>query len=68
MQVLHVFDHNTEHGQYIIACARIRNMTVTHLVRELVDVIARDQLVLAVLDDDSKPERRRSEHKFRNPP
>ena len=40
---------------YLQECARIRHISVTRLVTRVIDAIARDQLVLAVLDDDSKP-------------
>lgn len=40
---------------YLQQCARIRCISVTRLVTRLLDAIARDQLVLSVLDDDSKP-------------
>lgn len=43
---------------YLISCARIRNVSVPALVRELIDVIARDQLVLATLDDGGAPRAR----------
>lgn len=48
----------TDGESYLIACARIRNVSVATLVRELIDVIARDQLVLATLDDEEKPRAR----------
>jgi hypothetical protein len=44
-----------ESGEYLVRCARIRDITVVKLVRDLLDVIARDQLVLAILDDDGRP-------------
>jgi hypothetical protein len=43
-----------ERGAYVVRCAKIRDMTVTALVRELVDTIINDELVLAILDDDGK--------------
>jgi hypothetical protein len=43
---------------YLISCAKIRNVSVPTLVRELIDVIARDQLVLATLDDGDAPRAR----------
>ena len=42
---------------YLQECARIRNISVTRLATRLINAIARDQLVLAILDDDSKPVR-----------
>jgi hypothetical protein len=53
-------------SDYLLACARIRNITMTTLVRRLMQVIDRDQLVLAVLDDeDNYHERERYQHQFR---
>jgi hypothetical protein len=55
----------TSQGQYLIACARIRNVTVTALVHQLIDAIAQDQLVLAVLDDDGQRHHAAHKHRFR---
>ena len=52
-------------SDYLVACARIRNITVSALVRKLIQTIDRDQLVLAILDDDSQHQRGRYEHRFR---
>lgn len=53
-------------SDYIVACARIRDVTVTTLVRRLVQAIEEDQLVLAVLDDAEDYQRReRYQHSFR---
>ena len=40
---------------YLNSCARLRNNEPAELVQRLVDMILRDQMILAVLDDDSKP-------------
>ena len=48
-----------------MACALIRNIDVATLVHRLIDVIGRDQLVLAVLDDISEPHRDAGDNKFR---
>lgn len=45
----------SEPGQYLVKCARIRNVTVSHLVNRLVLRTASDQLVQAVLDDEEAP-------------
>ena len=58
-------DTETEAGRYLVACALIRNIDVAILVHRLIDVIGRDQLVLAVLDDISEPHRDAGDHKFR---
>ena len=39
---------------YIETCARIRHISVTRLFERLIKVIAEDQLVLSVLDDNSR--------------
>jgi hypothetical protein len=61
-------NENTEAGRYLTACARIRDITVRSLTRRLVDAIADDQLVSAVLDDgDTIQKRKQGEHKFKGP-
>jgi len=42
--------------RYLQSCARIRHISTTRLVRRLMQTIARDQLVLSVLDDGSQPD------------
>ena len=44
--------------QYIHACARIRKISTTRLVERLVKTVCCDQLVLAVLDDESIQKKR----------
>lgn len=57
---------DTEEGQYLVRCARIRDVTITHLLRRVVNAVARDQLVAAVLDDnDSKKRHERHTRRFR---
>jgi hypothetical protein len=46
---------SAEERAYFQRCASIRRTSVTNLYGKLIEVIARDQIVLAVLDDDSKP-------------
>ena len=65
MHINSSLDTETEAGRYLVACARIRNIAVATLVHRLIDVIGRDQLVLAVLDDNSEPHRDAGDHKFR---
>lgn len=56
-------DHDTK--DYIESCARIRDVTVTRLLKAIVEKVCEDQLVLAVLDDDSQPfPARRGQRKF----
>lgn len=43
-----------ESKRYIDACARIRCISRTRLVERLLKLIADDQMVLGILDDDSK--------------
>jgi|EndMetStandDraft_3_1072993.scaffolds.fasta_scaffold35107_7 hypothetical protein len=62
----HSLEVETEEAQYLISCARIRNLAVSSLVHKLMDVILRDQIVSAVLDDDGRPApRKQGERKFR---
>lgn len=55
MQVAITIRADTEQGRYLIACARLRNFSMTYLTQSLVDHIASDQIVEAVLDDNGKP-------------
>jgi hypothetical protein len=43
--------------EYLQSCARIRHISTVRLVTRLIRTIARDQLVLSVLDDESKPDK-----------
>ena len=64
MKVLikHIAD---EHAPYFDACARLRDISKTALLTRLIDVIGRDQLVLSILDDDSKPQhRKKGAHRY----
>lgn len=55
-----------EHEPYFDSCARLRDISKTALLARLIDVIGRDQLVLSILDDDSKPlSKRKGEHRYR---
>lgn len=57
-------DEETEFGRYYLACARIRDISMSALVKRLIEAIAEDQLVTAILDDDSSKQRRRGEHRY----
>lgn len=63
--VTHKFDLEDEGGHYMVACARIRDITLTELVRRLLRVVSEDQLVLAILDDDSKREHNRYQRGYK---
>jgi hypothetical protein len=68
MKVDFQVDENTEAGRYLMACSRIRDITVRSLTRRLVDVIAEDRLVSAVLDDgDTIQQRKQGEHRYKGP-
>ena len=56
-----------EDRAYFQRCARIRRTSVTNLYGKLIEIIARDQIVLAVLDDDSKPFEGRPFHYRKGP-
>lgn len=52
-------------SDYLLACARIRNVSLTALLRKLVQAIDEDQLVLAVLDDEHNyRHHERYQHRF----
>ena len=42
---------------YFESCARIRDVSRTYLIRRLIQIMCRDQLIEAVLDDDGKTPR-----------
>lgn len=55
-----------ETAEYLQACARIRDVNTVSLVRRLLNVIAEDCMVSAILDDgDSLRERHKGEHRYR---
>jgi hypothetical protein len=58
--------HYVPRTDYFHRCARIRNISTSELMRRVIGTIERDQLVLAILDDDSSPEEReRYQHRYR---
>jgi hypothetical protein len=60
-------DFDSAEGRYLLACARVRGLAVTSLVSRLLSAITRDELVLAILDDDSQlADLQRGEHKFKD--
>lgn len=58
-------DEATSDTEYLRACARIRNISLTSLVKRIVDTVAEGQLVASVLDDDGSRTRRKGEHPYR---
>jgi hypothetical protein len=46
-----------EADEYIERCARIRQISRKRLLQRILEVVCDDQLVLGILDDDSKPDR-----------
>ncbi len=59
-------DFPVEQEDYFDTCARLRDISKTTLVRRLLKVIAEDQLVLSILDDDSKRgSKKKGEHSYR---
>lgn len=51
--------------EYLEACARIRDITARSLVRRLLTVIARDQMVACILDDEAIRKRMKGERRYR---
>lgn len=51
--------------EYFEACARIRNITATSLLRRIINSVARDQMVASVLDEDDLTARLKGEHRHR---
>jgi|SoimicMinimDraft_15_1059743.scaffolds.fasta_scaffold21155_2 hypothetical protein len=56
---------DTEQGHYLRECARDRDISLTRLTQTLVDKIAADHLITAVLDDADGRERKKHEHRHR---
>lgn len=55
-----------EYVRYFEACARIRVLSRPRLIRKLLEMIAEEQLVLTILDDDSRAYRRKGTRCRRN--
>ena len=64
MNIDHV-ELTEDQREYYLRCARIRQTSVISLLRRIIKVVANDQLVLAILDDDSQSEAIRKFH-YRN--
>ena len=57
---IHLSDNFSEaEYEYLDACARIRDVSVPGLIKMLIRVIAEDQMVRSIMDDDSQPVDRR---------
>jgi hypothetical protein len=60
-------DEDSKNGRYLLACARIRNISVRSLLRRLISDVAEDQLIPSILDDaDDMKARRKGEHQYRS--
>lgn len=59
------FNFTAEEAEYLDRCARTRCISRSALLRRLIRTIARDELVLSILDDDSKPGRGKYEYPYR---
>ncbi len=46
------FSKDDERLNYLLASARLRNMSRTRLIRTVVETVLNDQLIQSVLDDD----------------
>jgi hypothetical protein len=65
--VINSIRFDSKDGRYLLACARIRGVSIATLVSRLMSVISQDQLVLAILDDESQPAMlKRGEHRFKD--
>lgn len=49
------FISDEEAINYLDASARLRRTSRTFLIKSLIDIILRDQLILSILDDEGKP-------------
>jgi hypothetical protein len=61
-----VFLHTaTEPTQYMRTCARIRDVSMTRLAQLVINTVAEDQLIEAVLDDAGQHQRTKHERRHR---
>lgn len=56
---------DTDQAHYLRSCARLRDISMTRLAQVLIDKIAEDQLITAVLDDADGHQRKKHEHHHR---
>lgn len=60
------YDRHHEGTQYLDRCAKLRKISVSSLVRRMLDIITTEHLVAAILDDaDSMHRRRLGERKYK---
>lgn len=52
--------------EYLEKCARIRHISRARLMERVLKTVCEDQMVLSVLDDDSRPERQREDEPTRS--
>ena len=57
LRITNRLDLSDESHNYMDSCARIRKISRTRLMERLLNTIFDDQLVLGILDDDSKANR-----------
>jgi hypothetical protein len=55
-----------EQSAYFSACARARNVSVSALMKRIVDAITKDDLVLSILDDNNCEAKRPGERSYRH--
>jgi hypothetical protein len=56
---------DSEEMRYFLACARLRGITATSLLRRLLTVVTKDQLIPSILDDEGeKPGPREGEKRY----
>jgi hypothetical protein len=56
---------DTDQAHYLRSCARVRDVSMTRLAQILIDKIAEDQLITAVLDDADGHQRSKHERRHR---
>jgi hypothetical protein len=54
-------EDDSDEYRYLMSCARIRGIRMQPFLRRLINVIAKEQLVLGILDDDSSRKPRKGE-------
>ena len=54
-------EDDSDEYRYLMTCARIRGIRMQPFLRRLIETIAREQLVLGILDDDSSRKLRKGE-------
>ena len=57
MHQVPLYGLSEEAENYLNACARIRHVSQSRLLQRVLKLVCDDQLILSILDDDSKPAR-----------